>query len=49
LEFTEKASACTSGGGTAQTDLAVDDDWGIDVGSTECIADGIEIGLKWSG
>ena len=29
--------------------LAIDDDWGVDVGTRESIADGIEIRLKGSG
>jgi hypothetical protein len=49
LELAEKARADAAGGGAAETDLAVDDNGGVDVGAEESVADGVKVLLQGSG
>merc|ERR1719273_1415982 len=46
LELPEEAGRNASGGGTGETNLAIDNDWAVDVGSNEGTAKSIEVGLK---
>jgi len=49
LELAEEASANAASGGATQTNLAVDDDRGVDVGSEECVAECVEVWFEGSG
>merc|ERR1719309_9129 len=49
LELSEEAGGDASGGGSGQTDLAVDDDGAVDGGALEGLADGVEVGLDGGG
>merc|ERR1712141_233008 len=43
LELFEETSNDTSSGGSGEPDLVVDNDWSVDVGSDQSLADCIEI------